>query len=335
MKGFGKKKLLVFTSLVAGFVLMVAGSDLFAADKKIEIKFSHVVAEQTPKGQAALKFKEILDKTGIFDVKVYPSSQLYGDKEELEALRANNVQVIAPSMTKLVGFNPQFQIVDMPFLFASDDAVDAFWKSEKGKTLLNSLRRVGMVGLGYWPNGFTQSVNSKKRITKPEDFKGMKLRVQSGGLLDAINKALGAGSQTMAFGEVYQALNSKAVDGMSTSLNNIETMKFYEVARYLTIGDFGRLDYAVLTNVKFFDSLTPEQQKIFVSAMDTASAYERSLSEKMNANSLEIMKKTGKLDIYTLTPAEKQAFRAVLTPLYQKYEKKIGKDNIDFALSLK
>ncbi len=334
MKSLTAKKWFGLAAVLCLAMMFVATSAI-AAEKKIEVKFSHVVADQTPKGQSSVKFKEILDKSGIFDVKVYPSSQLYGDKEELEALRANNVQVIAPSMTKLVGFNPQFQIVDMPFLFASDDAVAAFWNSEKGKTLFNSVRRAGFLGIAHWPNGFTQFINAKRPLKKPADFKGLKLRVQSGGLLDARNKTLGAGSQTMAFAEVYQALNSHAIDGLDNTFNNHETQKFYEVAKYLTIGNFTRIDYVVLTNVKFWDSLKPDQQKIFMDALNQASAYERKLAEEMDGKSLEIMKKSGKVEIYTLTAAERQEFIKALAPLYKQYESKIGKDNIDYAMSLK
>jgi C4-dicarboxylate-binding protein DctP len=334
MKGIAIRKtgLIVTVVFLAAALLLYGG---IANAQKIEVKFSHVVADLTPKGQAAMKFKELLDKTGVFDVKLYPSSMLYGDKEELEALRANNVQVIAPSMTKMVGFNPQFQIVDMPFLFASDDAVDAFWASDKGKEMFNSLRRAGFLGIAMWPNGFTQFINQKRPLKMPADFKGLKLRVQSGGLLDARNKTLGAGSQTMAFAEVYQALNSKAIDGLDNTFNNHETMKFYEVAKYLTIGNFTRIDYIVMTNVKFWDSLKPDQQKLFTDAMKQASAYEGNLSEELNGKSLEIMKKSGKVEVYTLTPAERQEFVKVLAPLYQQYEDKIGKANLDYAKSLK
>ncbi len=334
MKGIAIRK----TGFVVAVVFLAAAFLLYggiANAQKIEVKFSHVVADMTPKGQACMKFKELLDKTGVFDVKLYPSSMLYGDKEELEALRANNVQVIGPSMTKMVGFNPQFQIVDMPFLVASEDAAEAFWASDKGKEMFNSLRRAGFIGIAQWPNGFTQFINQKRPLKKPEDFKGLKLRVQSGGLLDARNKALGAGSQTMAFAEVYQALNSKAIDGLDNTFNNHETMKFYEVAKYLTIGNFTRIDYIVMTNVKFWDSLKPDQQKLFTEAMKQATAYERSLSEDLNDKSLEIMKKSGKVEVYTLTPAERQEFVKALAPLYKSYEDKIGKANLDYAKSLK
>jgi C4-dicarboxylate-binding protein DctP len=334
MKLYKKRKRFGLAAVLSLIVIVTAGPAI-AAEKKIEVKISHVVAEPTPKGQASLKFKEILDKSGIFEVKVYPSSQLYGDKEELEALRANNVQVIAPSMTKLVGFNPQFQIVDMPFLFNSENAVKNFWMSDMGKEMFGSLRRAGFLGIAHWPSGFSQFVNNKQQLKKPSDYKGLKLRVQSGGLLDAVNKALGAGSQTMAFGDVYQALLSGAVDGMATTLNNIETQKFYEVAKYLTIGDIGRIDYAVLTNVKFWDGLNQDQQKVFMDAMKQAVALEKKLSVELNENSLAIMKKTGTVDIYNLTPAERQEFKKALQSVFDLYANKIGQKYIQHAQSLK
>jgi len=333
MKSLTAKKWLGLAAVLC-FAMMFVATSAIAAEK-IEVKFSHVVADATPKGQASMKFKEILDKSGIFDVKVYPSSQLYGDKEELEAMRANNVQLIAPSMTKLVGFNPQFQIVDMPFLFNSENAVESFWASDIGKEMFGTLRRAGFLGVAHWPSGFSQFVNNKRQLKKPSDYKGLKLRVQSGGLLDAVNKAMGAGSQTMAFGDVYQALLSGAVDGMATTLNNIETQKFYEVAKYLTIGDISRIDYAVLTNVKFWDSLTPNQQQVFMDAMKAAIALEKKLSIELNENSLEIMKKTGKVDIYTLTDAERQEFKKALQPVFEASAKKIGHKYVQYAQGLK
>lgn len=316
------------------FFIVIFSVGTAAAEKKIEVKFCHTVTNQTPKGQAALKFKEILDKSGIFEVKIYPTSQLYGDKEELEALRANNVQVIGPSITKLVGFNPQFQIIDLPFLFKSTEAAETFWKSEKGQTIFNSLRTKGFIGLGYWPNGFTHFINNRRPLTKPSDFKGLKFRIQSGGLQDTRNRLLGAGSQTIASVEVYQSLQNGTVDGLDNTFSTHQTLKFYEVAKYLTIGNIARIDYVILTNVKFWDSLTQKQKDIFMDAMNQASALERKLSDAMNENSLEIMRKSGLVEIYTLNENEKQEFVKILQPLYKQYESRIGKENIEYALSL-
>ncbi len=303
--------------------------------KKVSVKFSHVVADQTPKGQAALKLKELLEKTGQFQVQVFPSSQLYGDKEELEALRANNVQLIAPSVTKLVGFVPAFQLVDMPFLFKSDQATYNFYNGPKGKELMETLKPHGMLGLAWWPNGSKHFTNSKRPLKTPEDFKGLKFRTQSGGVLDDQFKALGAGSQTMAFGEVYQALNSKAVDGQENTFNNIDTQKYIEVQKYMTISGHGRIDYALITNTKFWDSMTPDQQKLFMDAVKEATQYETKLADDLNAKSFEKLKSSGRMEIYTLTDADREAFVKAMKPVYDKYTNIIGKDYIEAARNSK
>ncbi|MCL6478479.1 MAG: TRAP transporter substrate-binding protein [Peptococcaceae bacterium] len=332
----------VFFFLLAALLVVTAagcggkdGKKTGSEAQKVKVKFSHVVAETTPKGQAALKLKELLEKTGQFEVSVFPSSQLYGDKEEMEALKANNVQLIAPSVTKLVGFVPAFQLVDMPFLFKSDQAAYNFYDGPKGQELMDTLKSHGMLGLGWWPNGSKHFTNSKRPLKKPEDFKGLKFRTQSGGVLDEQFKALGAGSQTLAFGEVYQALNSGAVDGQENTFNNIDTQKYQEVQKYMTVSGHGRLDYVLITNTKFWDSLTPDQQKLFRDAVKEASAYERKLADELNAKSFEKLKSSGKMEIYTLTDADREAFIKAMQPVYEKYTNVIGKDYIEAARNSK
>ena len=324
--------------LMLGALLVTTGTGITAkadAAEKVVIKFTHVVADATPKGQAAIKLKELLEKTGFFTVQVYPSSQLYGDKEELEALRANNVQLIAPSVTKLVGFVPAFQLVDMPFLFKDDQCAYSFYNGPSGQKLMNSLRPVGMLGLAWWPNGSKNFTNSKLPLRTPADFKGLKFRTQSGGVLDAQFKALGAGSQTLAFAEVYQALNSKAVDGQENTFSNIDSQKYQEVQKYMTLSAHGRLDYVVLTNTKFWDSLTPEQQKAFTAAMTEATLNATKLADDLNEKAFEKLKASGKLEIISLTDAERQAFIKALAPLYKKYTPIIGKEYLDAARACK
>lgn len=308
-----------------------------AKEEKVIVKFSHVVAETTPKGQAALKFKELVEKNsgGKIEVQVFPSSQLCGDKEELEALQANNVQLIAPSVTKLVGFVPAFQLVDMPFLFATDQAAYNFYDGPSGQKLMNSLEPKGMLGMAWWPNGAKHFSNSKLPLKTPADFKGLKFRTQSGGLLDAQFKALGSGSQTLAFAEVYQALQNGTVDGQENTFNNIDTQKYVEVQKYLTVSNHGRLDYVVLTNTKFWDGLTPEQQQIINDAMKEATTYERQLAEELNNKSFETIKNSGKVEVYELTPADREAFVNALEPVYAEYTEKIGKEYIEAAKASK
>lgn len=327
----------LMVSVLTLFVVGCGGGSEDGAKDKVVIKFSHVVAETTPKGQAALKFKELVEQKsgGKMEVQVFPSSQLCGDKEELEALQANNVQFIAPSVTKLVGFVPSFQLVDMPFLFANDQAAYNFYDGASGQKLMQSLEPKGMVGMAWWPNGAKHFTNSKLPLKSPADFNGLKFRTQSGGLLDAQFKALGAGSQTLAFAEVYQALQNGTVDGQENTFNNIDTQKYSEVQKYLTISNHGRLDYVVLTNTKFWNGLAPEQQQILSDAMKEATAYERQLAEELNNKSLEKMKASGKVEVYELSEADREAFVKALEPLYAEYTEKIGKEYIDAAKASK
>ncbi|SHE40261.1 C4-dicarboxylate-binding protein DctP [Desulforamulus putei DSM 12395] len=329
----------IFLVAVLSLSIIGCGGDggTKAKNEKIIIKFSHVVAETTPKGQAALKFKELVEQKsgGKMEVQVFPSSQLCGDKEELEALQANNVQFIAPSVTKLVGFVPAFQLVDMPFLFSSDQAAYNFYDGPAGQKLMKSLEPKGMLGMAWWPNGAKHFTNSKRPLKTPADFKGLKFRTQSGGLLDAQFRALGAGSQTLAFAEVYQALQNGTVDGQENTFNNIDTQKYVEVQKYLTVSGHGRLDYVVLTNTKFWNSLTPEQQQIINDAMKEATAFERKLAEELNAKSFERIKASGKVEIYELTETDRAAFIKALEPVYAEYTDKIGKEYVEAARASK
>ncbi|MQL52382.1 DctP family TRAP transporter solute-binding subunit [Desulfofundulus thermobenzoicus] len=330
--------------LAVGLMLVASGcggggssSQQAGGTKTITVKFSHVVAESTPKGQAALKFKELLESksNGQFKVEVYPSSQLYGDPEEMEALLANNVQLIAPSATKLVGLNPAFQLVDMPFLFKNDQAAYNFYDGEYGQKLMHSLENKGILGLAWWPNGSKHFTNSKRPLKRPADFQGLKFRTQSGGVLDDQFKALGAGSQTIAFGEVYQALQNKTVDGTENTFNNIDTQKYAEVQKYMTVSYHGRIDYVVLTNTKFWNSLTEDQKKLFTECMNEATKYERKLADELNQKSFENLKNSGKMEIYTLTDADREAFVKAMQPVYDKYTDKIGKEYIEAARNSK
>ena len=311
-------KIILFTLLSGLLVISLTGcggkDSKSGSGDKLVIKYTHVVAEATPKGKAALKFKELVEKNsnGKIEVQVYPSSSLYGDKEELEQLKANNVQFIAPSVTKLVGFQPAFQLVDMPFLFKNDQAAYSFYDGPAGQKLMKSLEPQGMLGLAWWPNGAKHFTNSKRPLKTPDDFKGLKFRTQSGGVLNAQFKALGAGSQTLTFAEVYTALNNKTVDGQENTFNNIDTQNYQDVQKYMTISSHGRLDYVVLTNTVFWNGLSPENKKIIEDAMKEATTFERKLAEE-----------------------ERQKFITALAPVYQAYTDKIGKEYIDAAMNSK
>jgi C4-dicarboxylate-binding protein DctP len=307
-----------------------------AAAEKIVLKFSHVTTAESPKGKAADKFKELVaEKTnGRVEVQVFPSSSLYGDKEEMEALQANNVQMIAPSMTKLVGFEPAFQIVDMPFLFASEEAVAQFWDGEPGQKMFAKLEPQGIVGLTFWPNGFKNFTNSKLPITKPEDMKGLKFRTQAGRVLEAQFTAVGAGAATIPFGETYTALQQGTVDAQENTFNNIDTQKYAEVQKYLTVSQHGRIDYSILTNAQFWNGL-PEDVRAQVSeALTEATEYERQLAKELDQKSFDNLKAAG-MEITELTEEQRQAFIAGFQPVYDEFGSVIGQEFLDAARSLK
>jgi C4-dicarboxylate-binding protein DctP len=307
-----------------------------APKEKIVLKFSHVTTAESPKGKAADKFKELVEQktNGQVEVQVFPSSSLYGDKEEMEALQANNVQMIAPSMTKLVGFEPAFQIVDMPFLFASDEAVEQFWDGEWGQKMYSKIEPQGILGLAFWPNGFKNFTNGKKPVSTPADLKGLKFRTQAGKVLEAQFTAVGAGAATIPFGETYTALQQGTVDGQENTFNNIDTQKYAEVQKYLTVSQHGRLDYVVLTNETFWTGLPDDIRTAITEAMQESTEYERQLAKELDKQSFENLKAAG-MEITELTPEQRQAFVDAFQPVYDEFGSVIGQEFIDAARSIK
>ena len=302
----------------------------WAADA-IVIKFSHVVAQDTPKGQAAERFKELAAKytNGQAKVEVYPNSQLYKDKEELEALQLGAVQMLAPSLAK---FGPlgakEFEVYDFPCLFPNYAGLHKVTQGPIGKSLLDKLDPKGFVGLAYWDNGF-KIFSANKPLKKPEDFKGVKMRIQSSKVLDAQMRALGAIPQVMAFSEVYQALQTGVVDGTENPPSNMYTQKMFEVQSNATLSNHGYLGYAVIVNKKFWDGLPADVRTGLESAMTDATKYANDIAKKENDDALEAVKKSGKSQIIALTAAEKQAWKKALIGVHREQSARIGKETLD------
>ncbi len=339
---FRKKPIAVALSAVLVLALSLVGCGAKPAatggEKEVEpiiVKFSHVVTPDTPKGKGALKFKELAEQktNGKVKVEVYPSSQLYGDKEELEAAQSGNVHIIAPSVTKLVGLNPKFQYTDLPFLFPDNEAVYKFFASDSMKGLMNSLDKFDLQGLAVWPNGFKQFTNSKRPLVTPEDFNGLKFRTQAGKVLEAQFKALGAGSATIPFGETYAALQQGTVDGQENTYNNIDTQKYQETQKYLTVTNHGRIDYMIIVNKSFWAGLAPDIRKALDEAMAEATTYAVEQADLLDRESMKNLKDGGKLQFTELTPAQLGVFQKAMQPVYTEFESVIGKDLIDAAFA--
>lgn len=304
-----------------------------AAESKIVIKFSHVVAEKTPKGQGALKFKELAEKKlpGKVEVQVFPSSQLFGDGKEMEALLLGDVQIIAPSLSKFDRYTKKLQVYDLPFLFPNLEAVDRFQATSQGQALLDSMTKRGIKGLAYWHNGMKQLSTDKAKLEVPADVKGLKFRIQQSDVLEAQFRALGANPQKMAFSEVYQALQTGVVDGQENTWSNIYSQKFYEVQKTIAETNHGLIEYMVITNAKWWAGLPPDIRKGLTEAMAEATAYANNLAKELNERDRKRIAEAGKARIQTLTKADLALWRKAMAPVWKKFEGGIGKDLVAAA----
>ena len=310
--------------------LLSAGA-LGALADPIIIKFSHVVASDTPKGKGADKFKELAEKytNGRVKVEVYPNSTLYKDKEEVEALQLGAVQMLAPSLAK---FGPlgakEFEVFDLPYILPDTAALRRVTDGDLGKKLFKKLESRGIVGLGYWDNGF-KVMSANKPLREPADFHGLKMRIQSSKVLEAQFKALGALPQVLPFSDVYQAMQTGVVDGSENTPSNMYTQKHYEVQKYITLSNHGYIGYAVIVNKKFWDGLPTDIRDELTRAMNEATATVNASAQKDNDDALEAMKKSGKTEFITLTPAQTAAWHKALAPVTAEMTSRIGKDTID------
>jgi len=314
---------------VLAALLLTATTSAFTADP-IVIKFSHVVATDTPKGKAAEKFKQLAEKhtSGRVKVEVYPNSQLYKDREELEALQLGAVQMLAPSVSK---FGPlgvrEFEVFDLPYLFPDAETVDRVTDGEIGKSLFARLETRGIKGLAYWDNGFKQ-FSANRPLREPGDFRGLKMRIQSSKVLEAMVRQLGALPQVMAFSEVYSALQQRVVDGTENPVSNLYTQKMHEVQSHLTISDHGCLVYAVIVNRKFWEGLPAEIRAQLEKAMRETTVYEREIAKKENEDALAAVRASKKTAVYVLSDAERKRWREALLPVHAKFEQAVGRDNL-------
>ncbi|TWI53364.1 C4-dicarboxylate-binding protein DctP [Pseudomonas duriflava] len=302
-----------------------------AADP-ILIKFSHVVAENTPKGQGALMFKKLVDERlgGRVKVEVYPNSSLFGDGKEMEALLLGDVQMLAPSLSKFDKYTRKLQIFDLPFLFDNIQAVGRFEQSPEGRALLTSMKGSGIVGLGYWHNGMKQ-LSSNKPLYEPSDARGLKFRVQASEVLDEQFKQLRAVPRKLSFAEVYQSLQTGVVNGQENPWSNIYSQKMHEVQTYITETDHGVIDYMVITNAEFWDGLPNDVRTQLQSIMDEVTVEVNNQAEQLNQRDKQNIIKAKTTEIITLTPKQRSEWREAMKPVWKKFEGAIGADLIEAA----
>jgi C4-dicarboxylate-binding protein DctP len=316
---------------VSAAALAVAYGKPGWAQSPVVIKYSHVVANDTPKGKGSLKFKELAEKytNGKAKVEVYPNSSLYKDKEEIEALQLGSVQLLGPSTAKFAPLGvKEFEALDLPWLFKDDHVYDAAMKGEVGKFLFKKLEAKGIKGLGYWDNGF-HMVSANRPLLNTTDFQGLKVRISGSKIADRYFRDLGSIPQIMAFSEVYQALQTGVVDGCENTPSNYVTQKFHEVQKHITVSYHAHLQYAVITNAKFWASLPADLREPLEKAMNEATDYTNGIAQKENEDALAEIKKSGKTELHYLTDAQKEAWRKAMAPTYTWAKGRVGQEVLD------
>ena len=322
-------KFIISALSIAGAALVLAAGSAHA-QAPIVIKFSHVVAVDTPKGKAAEYFKKLAEERtrGRVKIELYPSSSLFKDGEEMEALQLGSVHMLAPSLAK---FGPlgarEFEVFDLPYIFDDYAELHKVTDGPVGAALFKKLDSKGITGLAYWDNGF-KVMSANKPIRMPADYKGLKMRIQSSKVLGDEMRALGALPQQMAFSEVYQGLQTGVVDGTENPPSNFYTQKMQEVQKYLALTNHGYLGYAVIANKKFWDGLPADIRTTLEGAMKDATKFANDIAKKENDDAIEAVRKTGKTEILTLTTEQKAAMKKALVVVHKDNESRIGKDII-------
>jgi len=321
------RKWLIATAAFAVFLT----PGLAAAQSPIVIKFSHVVANDTPKGKGSLKFKELAEKytDGKVHVEVYANSSLYKDKEEIEALQLGSVQMLAPSTAKFAPLGAkEFEALDLPWLFKDDATYDKAMKGPVGKWLFQKLEPKGITGLAYWDNGFHMT-SANRPLINPSDFQGLKIRISGSKIADRYFRDVGSIPQIMAFSEVYQALQTGVVDGCENTPSNYLTQKFYEVQKHITVSYHAHLQYAVIVNSKFWGGLPADIRAQLEKAMAEATDYTNSIAQKENEDALAAIKASGKTELHYLTDAQKAAWQKAMAPTYAWAKGRVGQEVLD------
>ena len=316
--------------LITALALILGASPVFA-EPSILIKFSHVVAPDTPKGKAADFFATRANELtrGVVKVDVYPNSTLYKDKEEMEALQLGAVQMLAPSLAKLAPLGiKEFEVFDLPYIFDNMEMLHRVTDGEIGNALLARLEPKGIKGLAFWDNGF-KSFSANRPLKKPGDFKGLKIRIQPSKVLESQVRALGALPLNMAFSDIYQALRTGIIDGAENPHSNFYTQKMYEVQKHITLTAHGYLGYAVITNRRFWDSLPSAIRHNLNQAIREATVYANRIAQEENDTALKKIIDTGKTRVYTPSPSERAEFKKLMLGTHREMAPRIGKNVID------
>lgn len=300
---------------------------------QITIHFSHVVAENTPKGIAAEKFAELVEEksNGRVIVQVYPNGMLYNDNNEVEALLNNEIQMIAPTFSKMTNSLPSWQVLDLPFIIENNDQLKSVLSGPLSKKLLDELELMNIKGLTFWSNGFKQ-IASNQPITEVEDFEGKRVRMMSSNILKQQFRLLGAEPYASSFGDVYYDLENKIIDAQENTISNIYSKQFHTMENHITLSNHGILCYAVMMNEDFWNSLDADIQEVIIESLEEMQQWQYHQAEKINKENLEQLEMDETIQIYELSNTQKQQWQAKLQPIYEMYNNEVNSEYFDEIL---
>jgi C4-dicarboxylate-binding protein DctP len=313
-------------------VLLLASCGGPPAQRLYVIKFPHVTAPATPKGQTAERFKQLAEAKfpGRVRVEIYPSAQLMDDSDAIEALAFGEIQMTAAALSLYDRLTPKFQLFDLPFLFPDIAAVERFQHTPVGQTLLTALTRQGMLGLTFWHNGM-KHLTGPRALRRPEDAAGLKFRIMESDVLQAQVLALGGSPQKMAFSEVYQALQTGTVDAQENSWSNIYSSKLYEVQPYTMETNHGYIGYLVAVNADFWESLPDDIRTGLTQILAEVTEWGNTRAAQLNLDDKQRVIDTGATQIVELSDEELAAWRTVMRPVWNQFRDAIGAELLDGA----
>lgn len=294
---------------------------------QITIRVGHVLAPTHPYQLGLEKFAELVSQktNGKVKVEVFHSSQLGNERDMVEGLQLGTLEMTLVSTAPLSSFTKKFFVFDLPFIFKDTASARKVVDGPIGTQLLESLNDQGIIGLTYFENGFRHVTNSKKPVTKPEDLKGMKIRIMENPVHMATFKVMGADPTPMAFGELFTALQQGTIDGQENPLPVIETSRFYEVQKYLSLTGHFYAPAPLLISKSFFESLSPDIQNAIKEAAVEARDYERKLLDELNAKLVDELKNKG----MQINEVDKEPFIQAVQPVYKQFEADITPELIN------
>lgn len=317
-------------SILAGVALAALAGSAQAQIKERNIRVSNGINEDHPVGNGVAKMRACMAEKsgGKLKLQAFWGGALGGDLQATQALRAGTQEMVITSSSPLVGIMPALGVFDLPFLFTNEKEADAVLDGGFGKHISDQLPGFGVVNLSYWENGFRNLTNSKRAVAKAEELTGLKVRVMQNNIFLDSFKSMGANATPMAFGEVFAALETHAIDGQENPLVTIDTSKLYEVQKYLTMTRHAYTPFLVLYSKKLWDQLSAEEQKILSDCATVGRDEERRVSRELNDKSLANLKKEG-MQVSEVSADELAKMREATAAVYQRHEASIGKDTIE------